>query len=66
MGMTREYPLHHLTRRLWSWRAEYGTERSLSARIGSMTLAAGADELYPLITGGSDVLEPLAPKGPPA
>ena len=31
-----------------------------------MTLAAGADELYPLITGGSDVLEPLAPKGPPA
>ena len=25
MGMTQEYPLHHFSRRLWSWRKEYGT-----------------------------------------
>ncbi|MCF8565544.1 hypothetical protein LLE49_12535 [Alicyclobacillus tolerans] len=26
MGFTEEYPLHHLSRRLWSWRQEFGNE----------------------------------------
>ncbi|MEO3783827.1 acyl-CoA dehydrogenase family protein [Actinocorallia sp. B10E7] len=27
MGITREYPLHHATRRLWSWRDEWAPSR---------------------------------------
>ena len=46
-GHDTQYPLHHLSRRLWAWRAEYGTERSLSARIGSMTLRGGCRRALP-------------------
>jgi acyl-CoA dehydrogenase len=56
MGMTREYPLHHLSRRLWAWRSEYGDERHWSARLGAAVRASGADQLYPAISGGSAVL----------
>jgi len=56
MGMTREYPLHHLSRRLWAWRSEYGDERFWSARLGAAVRRAGADRLYPSITGGSEAL----------
>ena len=57
MGMTREYPLQWLTRRLWSWRTEYLSTRDDSRFVGAMVTAAGADRLYPLITGGSSVVE---------
>jgi acyl-CoA dehydrogenase len=56
MGMTREYPLHQLSRRLWAWRSEYGDERFWSARLGAAVRTAGADQLYPAISGGSAVL----------
>ncbi len=36
MGITEEHALHHLTRRLWSWRDEGGSERFWSARIGAV------------------------------
>jgi acyl-CoA dehydrogenase len=36
MGITEEHALHHLTRRLWSWREEGGSERLWSARIGAL------------------------------
>ena len=36
MGMTREYPLHHFSRRLWAWRSEYGDERSWSRVVGDL------------------------------
>lgn len=35
LGMTREYPLHLVTRRLQAWRGEFGTEAELEAAIGS-------------------------------
>lgn len=57
MGMTREYPLHHLSRRLWAWRSEYGDERFWSARLGAAVARGGADRLYPAIAGGSAELE---------
>jgi len=57
MGMTQEYPLHHLSRRLWAWRSEYGDEHHWSTRLGAAVAAAGADLLYPAIAGGSAVLE---------
>jgi acyl-CoA dehydrogenase len=55
MGMTQEYPLHHFSRRLWAWRSEYGDEQYWAARLGQTVAAAGADNLYPAITGGSAV-----------
>jgi acyl-CoA dehydrogenase len=51
MGMTREYELGQLTRRLWSWRDEYGSEKYWSRRLGEQLIAGGADELWPAITG---------------
>ena len=56
MGMTQEYPLHHLSRRLWSWRKEYGGDAEWSRWLGSVACEQGADGLYPLITGGSSTL----------
>lgn len=53
MGMTQEYPLHHLSRRLWSWRKEYGGDAEWSSWLGRLVVAQEADGLYPLITGGS-------------
>ncbi|MBV8086606.1 MAG: acyl-CoA dehydrogenase [Chloroflexi bacterium] len=57
MGMTQDYALHHFSRRLWSWRAEYGDERYWSARLGRAVTAAPPERLYPAITAGSGVLE---------
>jgi acyl-CoA dehydrogenase len=53
MGMTQEYRLHHFSRRLWAWRNEYGDEQYWAARLGQAVAAAGADNLYPAVTGGS-------------
>lgn len=52
MGMTREYPLHQLTRRLWSWRAEYG-DADWKHQLGDALVAAGPDHLYDAIADGS-------------
>jgi acyl-CoA dehydrogenase len=51
MGMTREYPLHRLSRALWSWRHEYGHARHWSRQLGDLTFATGADGLFTLVTG---------------
>ena len=56
MGMTQEYPLHHFSRRLWSWRKEYGSDAHWSAVLGDMATGVGADGLYPLITSGTAAL----------
>ena len=53
MGFTHEHSLHHATRRLWSWREEFGNEAVWAARLGRMVAERGADGLWPLITEGS-------------
>ena len=55
-GTTREHPLGQLTRRLWAWRSEYGDEHHWSTRLGAGVARAGADSVYPAITGGSTVV----------
>ena len=50
MGMTQEYALHHLSRRLWAWRHEWATPGEWSNEVGRLAHAGGADALYPLIT----------------
>jgi acyl-CoA dehydrogenase len=49
MGVTREYRLHHATRRLWSWRHEWGTTRAWRRRLGAAAVARGADDLFSLV-----------------
>jgi acyl-CoA dehydrogenase len=56
MGLTREYRLHHFSRRLWAWRSEYGDEGYWEDELGRAVAAAGADNLYPAVTGGSAVV----------
>ncbi len=51
MGFTQEYPLHHATRRVWSWRDDYGTESYWALRVGDQTVAATGPGLWPLLTG---------------
>jgi acyl-CoA dehydrogenase len=51
LGIAREHELQHFTRRLWSWRDEYGTEGSWERRLGRAVLAAGPDALWPLVVG---------------
>jgi acyl-CoA dehydrogenase len=51
MGVTREYPLHHLSRRLWAWRHEYGTTRQWRAEVGRLVGGSGADGLWTWIAG---------------
>jgi acyl-CoA dehydrogenase len=48
VGMTHECRLHLFTRRLWSWRDEYGTEAIWAADLGHR--AARADGLWRFMT----------------
>jgi acyl-CoA dehydrogenase len=57
MGMTQEYPLHFLTRRLWAWTREYGTGTQSADELGAIVAAAGADALWPAIASGGATLE---------
>lgn len=50
IGFTREHRLHHLTRRLWSWREEYGSEAIWAQRLGERALAAGGEGTWTLVT----------------
>lgn len=53
IGMTKEYELSVLTRRLWCWREEFGAEADWSLRIGSAAWRA-PDGVWGLVTAGSD------------
>jgi acyl-CoA dehydrogenase len=50
IGFTYEHGLHFATRRLWSWRAEFGAGRDWAETLGRETIAAGADALWPHVT----------------
>jgi len=50
MGITYEHSLHQYTRRLWSWRDEFGAETEWQAEIGRRAAAQGADGLWAFIS----------------
>jgi alkylation response protein AidB-like acyl-CoA dehydrogenase len=52
IGFTREHRLHHLTRRLWTWRDEFGHEADWAIELGRMALGKGAGAVWPLIADG--------------
>ncbi len=50
IGFTKEYSLQLSTRRLWSWRDEFGGEAEWAAKVGAYVCAGGADALWPTLT----------------
>jgi len=52
IGFTREHLLHFLSRRLWSWRADYGDERYWAQLLGMQAIAAARSEqgLWPWLS----------------
>lgn len=47
IGFTQEHSLHFFTRRLWSWRDEYGNETYWQSVIGQSVCGAGHADLWP-------------------
>lgn len=56
MGFTQEHPLHFATRRLWSWRDEFGHETFWQERIGRLVCSAGGEALWPMLVGNENEL----------
>ncbi len=50
IGVTQEHRLHHFTSRLWSWRDEYGGERTWAGRLGRIVAALGPDDYWAWLT----------------
>jgi len=50
IGFTYEHHLHFFTRRLWSWRGEFGAETEWAEQLGRRAAARGADALWSDIT----------------
>lgn len=53
MGVTREHPLHLASRRLWSWRDEWGTERQWAGALGRVLVPGGSESTWAWLTGSS-------------
>lgn len=51
MGYTLEFPLHLMTRRLWAWRDEDGTELFWNRKLGALAATRAGDGLWPLLSG---------------
>lgn len=50
MGYTAEFPLHRLSRRLWAWRDENGSEFHWSRWIGDSVIQRGNSGVWSLLT----------------
>ena len=50
IGFTYEYGLHFLTRRLWSWRAEYGAAGEWAEYLGRTAVQQGGDNIWAYMT----------------
>lgn len=53
IGFTHEHALQHLTRRLWSWRSEFGNQGHWAQRLGRAVCAGGSAALWPAVTSGA-------------
>ncbi len=50
IGFTYEYGLHFLTRRLWSWRAEFGGSAEWAEYLGRIAQSEGGDGIWGYMT----------------
>ena len=46
IGFTMEHILQRYSRRVWSWRDEFGSESAWAVRLGEAVAANGGDELW--------------------
>ncbi|WCT72187.1 acyl-CoA dehydrogenase family protein [Sphingomonas naphthae] len=49
IGFTEEHMLHRLTKQLWTWRDEYGSETLWADWLGRWVLSASQDGLWPVL-----------------
>jgi acyl-CoA dehydrogenase len=54
IGFTIEYGLHRLTRRLWSWRSDFGSDAHWAGWLGARVAAAGPDRFWADIADRTD------------
>lgn len=52
IGFTHEHELHLSTRRLWSWRSEFGNASNWSQQLGKAVCLGGSAMFWPAITSG--------------
>jgi acyl-CoA dehydrogenase len=50
IGFTQEHRLNHRTRRLWSWRDEFGSEAIWNRLVGERAAKVGGEHLWATIT----------------
>jgi acyl-CoA dehydrogenase len=55
IGFTHEHTLHYATRRLWSWRAEFGAESVWAEELGRQAIAAGGKAFWSRLTASQSV-----------
>lgn len=53
IGFTHEHILHQSTRRVWSWREEFGTETEWSERLAALLTKVDHNKLWSFITAKS-------------
>lgn len=51
IGFTYEHMLHFSTRRLWSWRSDFGSEAYWSRLLGQAAIKRGGEGFWPAIAG---------------
>lgn len=52
IGITQEYDLHFLTKRLWAWRDEFGSDAEWARLLGREVLRRGRAGMWPFVTDG--------------
>jgi acyl-CoA dehydrogenase len=50
IGITQEYGLHQITRRLWSWRDEFGGDVEWAKVIGRRVVSVDGEGMWPIVT----------------
>lgn len=50
IGFTVEHPLNLATRRLWAWRADFGSDAWWAQRLGREAIGAGGAAFWPALT----------------
>lgn len=53
IGFTHEHSLHQSTRRLWSWRMEYGSEADWAGELGRRAIRRGGAALWTDLTAST-------------
>jgi acyl-CoA dehydrogenase len=60
IGLASEHALQFVTRRLWSWRSEYGSREAWAQYIGKLTCEGGEGNFWSTITNGTFDRAPVA------